>query len=31
MSLVTDTIYRTILKVNTTHCNGAVALLLTKY
>ena len=27
MSLATDTIYRTILKVNATHCNGPDALL----
>ena len=27
MSLATDTIYRTILKVNATHCNGTNALL----
>ena len=31
MSFATDTIYRTILKVNATHCNGPDALLLTKY
>ena len=30
MSLATDTIYRTILEVNATHCNGPHALLLTK-
>ena len=30
MSLATDTIYRTILKLNATHCNGPDALLLTK-
>ena len=27
MSLATDTNYRTILKVNATHCNGPDALL----
>ena len=31
MSLATETVYRTILKVNATHCNGTDALLLTKY
>ena len=31
MSLATDNIYRTILKVNAIHCNGPDALLLTKY
>ena len=30
MSLATDTIYRTIFKVNATHCNGTDSLLLTK-
>ena len=30
MYLATDNIYRTILKVNATHCNGPDALLFTK-